>query len=128
MLRRLPLLRLPIVAHAGQAPGFVTATACAECHAGDKPAGEGMAHHQAQAVGLGLGTLLQRGDLFEVALEQYPEGRRLGLGTGLEGLGLQRVACRTGCPNAAKPRDVRERPSFRACSGLGPATGRDRVF
>jgi len=49
------------------------------------PAGEGMAHHQAQAVGFGLGT-------------------------GLEGPGLQRVACWTGCPNAAEPRDGQERP------------------
>ena len=52
---------------------------------GDKPVGEGMAHHQAQAVGFGLGT-------------------------GLEGPGLQRVACWTGCPNAAEPRDGQERP------------------
>ena len=59
--------------------------------AGDKPAGEGMAHYQAQAVGLGLGALLQRGDLFQVAFEQLFERGRLGLGTGLEGLGLQRA-------------------------------------
>jgi hypothetical protein len=92
-----------------------------------------MAHHQAQAVGLGLRAFLQRGDLFEVAFEQLSEGGRLGLGagdegafvhldldgarpllgrgTGLEGFGLKRVACRTGSPNAAKPRDGRKRLS-----------------
>ena len=43
------------------------------------PAGEGMAHHQAQAVGFGLGTLLQWGDLLEVAFEQFLEGGRGGV-------------------------------------------------
>ena len=42
----------------------------------------------AQAVGLGLGAFLQRGDLLEIALEQLLERGRLGLGAGLEGLGL----------------------------------------
>ena len=65
--------------------------------AGDKATGEGMAHHQVQAVALGLRTLLQRGDLFQVALEQFLERGRLGLGTGLEGLGLS--------PGAARPVD-----------------------
>jgi hypothetical protein len=39
-----------------------------------------MAHHQAQAVGLGLRAFLQRGDLFEVAFEQFLQRGRLGLG------------------------------------------------
>ena len=51
---------------------------------GDKPAGEGMTHHQAQAVGLGLHAFLQRGDLFQVAFEEFLEGGRFGLGTGHE--------------------------------------------
>ena len=38
---------------------------------GDEPAGEGMTHHQVQTVGLGLSTLLQGGDLCQVALEQF---------------------------------------------------------
>jgi hypothetical protein len=95
---------------------------------------------------LGLCALLQRGELFQVAFEQFLQRGRLGLGagderalvhldldgacpllglgTGLEGLGLQRVTCWTGCPNIAEPRDGRERPSF----GPAPATGRGRIF
>ena len=79
-----------------------------------KRGGEAMVHHQVQAVGLRLSALLLRGDLFEVAFEELLEGGRLGLGvgderalvhldldgarpllgcgTGLEGLGLDRVA------------------------------------
>lgn len=37
---------------------------------GDESPGERMAHHQTQAVGLRLGTLLVRSDLFEIAFEQ----------------------------------------------------------